>query len=253
MTVTGTGGVLGTLLLLSIPCNLQPREVHKTKIRNIFNNSLHEEELNSMCKSMSLQKLFPTNLEKGSKSDRHCNTIVISGSKTHTFYLLLTLILSNDISLNPGPIKYPCGECQKPVRKNQHGILCDDCELWHHIKCINMPLNQYNELSNSTDSWFCKKCTLPNFTYSFFDFHHLTSNTDTDSDDDLTVSASDITVPTSDVNTEAPILDQDDASHDMFHELYTVRKKHPNKLIMPNLGLITTISGEKTEMHMGVE
>ncbi|CAG2237113.1 unnamed protein product [Mytilus edulis] len=60
---------------------------------------------------------------------------------------------------------------------------------------------------------------------------------DTDSDDDLTVSASDITVPTSDVNTEAPILDQDDASHDIFHELYTVRKKHPNKFISSYLNI----------------
>lgn len=61
-------------------------------------------------------------------------------------------MLSNGISLDPGPMKYPCGERQKPVRKNQNGILCDDCELWHHIKCIKMTVNQYNDFPESTDS-----------------------------------------------------------------------------------------------------
>jgi hypothetical protein len=35
--------------------------------------------------------------------------------------LIRLLILSGDIALNPGPVKYPCGKCSKPVRKNQKG------------------------------------------------------------------------------------------------------------------------------------
>jgi hypothetical protein len=29
-----------------------------------------------------------------------------------------------DISLNPGPIKYPCGKCYKPVAKNHRALYC---------------------------------------------------------------------------------------------------------------------------------
>jgi hypothetical protein len=31
--------------------------------------------------------------------------------------LLIILIISGDISLNPGPVKNPCGLCAKPVAK----------------------------------------------------------------------------------------------------------------------------------------
>ena len=51
--------------------------------------------------------------------------------QTFTKFTFLSLILSGDIALNPGPVKYPCGSCEKPVKSNQHGILCDGCEFWH--------------------------------------------------------------------------------------------------------------------------
>ena len=49
------------------------------------------------------------------------------------------------------------------------GILCEDCIQWFHIKCIDLPVSEYNKLSTSSDSWYCNPCTLPNFTDSFFD------------------------------------------------------------------------------------
>jgi hypothetical protein len=50
------------------------------------------------------------------------------GSKRHhnNYYLhaiCLQLLLSGDISVNPGPVKNPCSACQKPGRKNQRAIL----------------------------------------------------------------------------------------------------------------------------------
>jgi hypothetical protein len=38
-------------------------------------------------------------------------------------------LLSGDISTNPGPVKYPCGKCSKPVKRNQRGIYCVDVVL----------------------------------------------------------------------------------------------------------------------------
>lgn len=44
------------------------------------------------------------------------------------------LLISGDVSPNPGPkrkstTKYPCGECSKPVRRNQNAILCAECNI----------------------------------------------------------------------------------------------------------------------------
>ena len=91
------------------------------------------------------------------------------------------LATSGDISLNPGPDqivsdngkkpvwKFPCAVCDKPVRCNQKGILCNGCDSWHHIKCIDMDVETYVALSYSQDQWFCKanNCNWP------FDFSNL--------------------------------------------------------------------------------
>ena len=53
-------------------------------------------------------------------------------SKHHSYFKYL-LILSSDINLHPGPVKYPCSVCAKPVRKRI--ISCEKCGLWLHKKC----------------------------------------------------------------------------------------------------------------------
>ena len=96
------------------------------------------------------------------------------------------LATSGDISLNPGPDrivsdngkkpawKFSCAVCDKPVRRNQKGILCNSCDSWHHIKCIDMDVETYVALSYSQDQWFCKanNSNWPfDFSDSFFEFH----------------------------------------------------------------------------------
>ena len=44
-----------------------------------------------------------------------------------SYYWLL--MLSGDIELNPGPVKFPCTICKNPVKKNQRGLCCDVCNL----------------------------------------------------------------------------------------------------------------------------
>ena len=51
----------------------------------------------------------------------------------HYWYFKYLLILSVDINLHPGPVKYPCSVCVKPVRKRF--ISCEKCGLWIHKKC----------------------------------------------------------------------------------------------------------------------
>ena len=40
---------------------------------------------------------------------------------------------------------------------------------WQHIKCIDLPIKEYDRLSNSLESWYCKPCMLPTFTDSYFE------------------------------------------------------------------------------------
>lgn len=58
---------------------------------------------------------------------------------TTSLFQIERVITSGDIETNPGPVsklKYPCKECQKNVRSNQDAILCTDCDIWSHAKCI---------------------------------------------------------------------------------------------------------------------
>ena len=83
--------------------------------------------------------------------------------------LLIILIISGDISLNPGPVKNPCGLCAKPVAKNHRAVLCEGCNYWWHIKCGKITPDQYKTLSNSDDPWICRDCSYFQFSDSFFD------------------------------------------------------------------------------------
>lgn len=92
--------------------------------------------------------------------------------------------------------------------------------MWHHIKCIDLPVNEYNKLSTSTDSWFCKLCTLPNFTDSVFE------NTE---------------------KSNAPLLDYFPLSEEsisdvnkrgrMFSELRESKMKHPKNFVISYINI----------------
>ena len=70
-------------------------------------------------------------------------------SKHHSYFKYL-LILSGDINLHPGPVKYPCSVCAKLVRKRI--ISCEKCGLWLHKKC-----DPTFKLENNSSS-ICKPC-----------------------------------------------------------------------------------------------
>ena len=94
----------------------------------------------------------------------------VKDPKMYCFILLV--LISGDSAENPGPVKNPCGKCNRPVRNNQ----CEDCMLGHHINCIEKNVGEYNSISISTDSWFCKNCVLPNFTDSSIETNNKTTS-----------------------------------------------------------------------------
>ena len=50
-------------------------------------------------------------------------------------------------------------------------MLCDLCEEWIHIRCNFLNLNDYNNLKNDPDPFFCIPCLKKNIPYS-----NLTNN-----------------------------------------------------------------------------
>lgn len=90
-------------------------------------------------------------------------------------FQLSRLALCGDIQTNPGPRqqsapKYPCKECGKNVRNNQDAILCSECSIWSHAKCLkisNATFQYY--FNNPTIDWICSLCSLPCPGKSFFE------------------------------------------------------------------------------------
>ena len=90
---------------------------------------------------------------------------------------------SGDVHRNPGPRQagppiYPCGTCHRPVKHRDKAIICDDCNLWHHINCVGISPSTYHSLVNQTALWFCEHCGIPNYTPTFSRDEHSTSYTD---------------------------------------------------------------------------
>ena len=73
---------------------------------------------------------------------------LVSNDQNNKQSILRILILCGDISLNPGPPRYPCAKCEQSVRSNQKGIQCAFCDVWF----INVSNELYNKLSISTES-----------------------------------------------------------------------------------------------------
>jgi hypothetical protein len=88
--------------------------------------------------------------------------------KHHRLFIII-ILCSRDISLNPGPIKYPCGKCYKPVAKNHRAIFCEVGNQWWHIKCANVTPQEYKDSEQNSDPWICNLCNNFNFSESFFD------------------------------------------------------------------------------------
>ncbi|MCS5550755.1 MAG: reverse transcriptase domain-containing protein [Gammaproteobacteria bacterium] len=95
--------------------------------------------------------------------------------------LILALLLSGDIELNPGPRKqpstYPCGLCELPVTWDCRGACCDACNIWHHKSCIELCTQDYELLDRSNVQWLCCRCDSINVsTFTFRSYEIDQSN-----------------------------------------------------------------------------
>ena len=83
-----------------------------------------------------------------------------------------------DGKLAPRPT--PRGTCQRPVKNRDKAIICDECNLWHHINCVGISPSTYHSLIHQDQSvhWFCKHCGIPNYTPTFSSDEQSISHSD---------------------------------------------------------------------------
>jgi hypothetical protein len=149
-----------TVLMLSVPIGyilcltIAPRIDHHQQLTSYdFKETfyLNIKPWNSLTPSLNLciQSIKITHLCRSAKPSK--------------LFLLLTLILAIDIHNNPGPIRFPCGICQKPVATNHRSIQCDECNFWVHIKCGGITPKTYENFMNKNNlSWECPSCSSNN-------------------------------------------------------------------------------------------
>ena len=91
-------------------------------------------------------------------------------SNQSSFTYAMMLILAGDIESNPRPHHavdsrwpaqtewggiYPCAFCDLLVDWSDLAVQCDECDVWHHKSCIEMPTCEYDHIENVP--WKCYK------------------------------------------------------------------------------------------------
>ena len=56
----------------------------------------------------------------------------------HSTAHFAVIIIAGDIELNPGPTRFPCGQCGRAVKSNNRGVCCDQCNKWYHVRCARV-------------------------------------------------------------------------------------------------------------------
>lgn len=97
----------------------------------------------------------------------------IFGSSDKHIHLLIRILLSNQVESNPGPhslddSSYPCSICTRECTWDTDAIVCDNCDKWCHIGCVNITKSMYEKYGNTSALWICPICDTPNHSRTIF-------------------------------------------------------------------------------------
>ena len=97
---------------------------------------------------------------------------IFGNSDRHT-HLLIRILLSNQVEFNPGPqslddSSYPCSICSQECTWDSDAIVCDNCDKWCHIGCVNISPSMYEKYGNTSVLWICPVCDTPNHSRTIF-------------------------------------------------------------------------------------
>ena len=93
----------------------------------------------------------------------------------HLICLLLLVLLSGYVHLNPGPA-YPCGQCSLNVNSDDKALCCDGCNQWVHVSCDHfISESVYDNFvgSPTSDPWFCSNCIAPSLDLTVLNTIHF--------------------------------------------------------------------------------
>ena len=95
----------------------------------------------------------------------------------HGLFTLSLLRLCGDISLNPGPLRYPFEICGQAVRKTRNAITCKECSVWFYQACSYIKNFNFKTLEKHPSYVrSCCNCGLTSFSSSMFPSGIVTSN-----------------------------------------------------------------------------
>jgi hypothetical protein len=220
---------------LGLLIHLQPEKTDHTGLVDVKAENLgfyacsrfsRDNELDFVIQNFSPGKLdYQQHFEHGRPTKLILEQRKIQNTSKYCF--ILTILLSGDIHINPGPIQCPCTNCQKPVKSNQRAIQCDFCDHWTRLSCTTLSRPEYELLSTSDNTFYCYSCSqrLPNFPDYFFDTSVRNQSGNCTTDFNHTGSSQSGSSAFSDVNSDSEIENE---HYDIFIELSELRKKHPN-------------------------
>jgi hypothetical protein len=120
------GGLQTALILIGFIIRFQPNFINNIEVYDV-----RPENLGFYACQLDIKesKLCSGLLDTSNQNGRPEKIITGNRKITNpsTYCLILSILLSGDIHINPGAIKYPCTLCQKSVRSNQKAIQCDFC------------------------------------------------------------------------------------------------------------------------------
>ena len=101
-------------------------------------------------------------------------TLLLTSVECFRDTLPLMLLRSGDCHPNPGPVyKFPCGVCQKTFRSKPPCIACDSCDIWYHVKFMDMCPSVFQGTQNI--SWICFSCGIPSFSSTLYESYFADS------------------------------------------------------------------------------
>ena len=85
--------------------------------------------------------------------------VCFSRSSLPSCYCLI--ILAGDIEINPGPGRYPCTVCERPVKSKHKAVECSRCEKWTHDISGGISPGEIARLNEEKDDlWYCPDCLI---------------------------------------------------------------------------------------------
>jgi hypothetical protein len=133
---TGQGGILSALLLFAIlfRLGLLQEPIYDAEYRRVNDLSLYACNASHISKfDYVLSGLTESTSDAISNSKLKTKTYMKAIKDPKMYCFILLVLISGDVAENPGPVKNPCGKCERPVRSNQRGIQCEDCMFWHEL------------------------------------------------------------------------------------------------------------------------